>query len=145
MALDERPFRVVNLSSTQLPSPLDRSLSEASLASSLSLLPQFKPPDAASSPHLTQLPPPVFTIGVVAGVSREQGRDNGHASMATFSSPFGVLLDRRGSLLVSDGQNHCIRRVIRNATFEIQCLNVRLWACWGHLAWFGYDQWGFAR
>lgn len=105
--------------------PLRRTLTDSSHASQFSLASNFKPPsDQADAIVIPALADPVYTMGTVAGVSREAGRENGLATAATFASPFGVMLDKRGSLLVSDGHNHCIRRVIRNATHEVQCLNV---------------------
>ncbi len=65
-----------------------------------------------------------YSMGNIAGMSGRVGCDNGYAAAATFDSPFGLVVDRRGSLLVSDAHSHCVRRVVRDAVFEIQYLNV---------------------
>ena len=67
---------------------------------------------------------PTFTVGLLAGINGTVGSQNGYSSASTFNSPFGVVVDRRGSLIVSDEMNHLIRRVVRDATFEIEYLQV---------------------
>ncbi len=66
----------------------------------------------------------VYSISTVAGISGVTGCGNGFAPTATFNFPFGVVSDRRGSVVVADAHNHVIRRIVRNAEYEIQYLQV---------------------
>ncbi len=67
-----------------------------------------------------------YTLGLIAGIAGTPGCINGFSSSSTFDSPFGVIIDSRGSLIVADGRNHVLRRIVRDATFEIEYLHVRI-------------------
>ena len=71
----------------------------------------------------------VYNVDRVAGVCGTGGAVNGVALSAEFKCPFGVACDRRGSVLISDSHNCVLRRLVRDANFDIRFLQVWL-PCW---------------
>ncbi len=78
-----------------------------------------------SLPHTHPTDRFTFTVGMLAGVTGKVGAVNGFSSAATFNSPYGLVLDLRGSLIVCDSGNNMVRRALRDATYEIEYLQVR--------------------
>ncbi|TDW97445.1 NHL repeat-containing protein [Dinghuibacter silviterrae] len=57
---------------------------------------------------------PSDTVATIAGIAGEQGSANGPGSVATFSRPAGVVVDRSGNIYVSDAYNNVIRKLTPN-------------------------------
>ena len=51
-------------------------------------------------------------VTTVAGLGSGAGSDDGTASRARFDRPYGIAFDASGAIVVSDGGNHTIRRVL---------------------------------
>ena len=85
---------------------------------------QAKPHSSGSQAGSQNVGKFAYTVGLVAGVAGAFGRANGFSSASTFHSPGGVTVDARGSLVVVDEQNRCVRRVLRDATDEVAFLQV---------------------
>ena len=50
-------------------------------------------------------------VDTVAGTPMSDGHRDGAAKQAQFNDPWGIVLDADGSLLISDRDNHCLRRL----------------------------------
>jgi len=51
-----------------------------------------------------------YSVSTYAGTGNA-GFTNGNVSSATFSSPFGICMDKSGNLFIADGGNNCIRKI----------------------------------
>jgi hypothetical protein len=52
------------------------------------------------------------TLRTIAGIRGKPGFADGPGKGAQFNSPRAIAFDRRGNLIVADGANHRIRKVI---------------------------------
>ena len=66
---------------------------------------------ADSGNHVVRVISPGGVVSTLAGSPENWGSDDGVGSAARFNGPVGVALDEQGNLLVSDANNHTIRKV----------------------------------
>ncbi len=66
---------------------------------------------ADSGNHVIRVISPGGTVSTLAGSPENWGSEDGVGSAARFNGPVGIALDEQGNLLVSDANNHTIRRV----------------------------------
>lgn len=69
---------------------------------------------ADSGNHVIRVISPSGVVGTLAGSPENWGSDDGVGGAARFNGPVGVTLDEQGDLLVSDSNNHTIRKVARD-------------------------------
>ncbi len=69
---------------------------------------------ADSGNHVIRVISPGGVVSALAGSPENWGSDDGVGSAARFNGPVGVALDEHGDLLVSDANNHTIRKVTTN-------------------------------
>ena len=66
---------------------------------------------ADSGNHVIRVISPSGVVSTLAGSPENWGSEDGVGSVARFNGPVGVALDGQGDLLVSDANNHTIRKV----------------------------------
>lgn len=59
---------------------------------------------------------PFGVVSLLAGSPAENGSDDGQGSVARFNTPFGVAVDARGNVFVTDFFNDTVRRIAPDAT-----------------------------